>query len=106
MSIYPKIAKKSKDNIVTLHMKVINNSDSDIRGYIHYKITLPSDRVEFLQSSEEEIVPSGGEINRYYNYIISDITEAGRYSVDGRFFWDEENILSETYNNDYFDVEE
>ena len=106
MSIYPRRANKSKDKSVTLHMKVINNGNYEITGQIRFTITLPNYKSEYIELNQVEKISPRSEIDRYYYYSISDITEIGRYYVNGRFFWNGEDLISETKDNDYFDVEE
>jgi hypothetical protein len=53
-----------------------------------------------------EKIDAKSELNQYDKYYIKPNNPTGRYHVEGRFFWNGENILSETNETDYFDVED
>lgn len=106
MSIFPKILKKGKDEFTTFHMRICNNSDEDIEGKINYKIMMPNGKVDEMSFDRIEKVEADSELNEYDKYYIKDDFPVGRYYVEGTFLWDNINILSETNENDYFDVEE
>lgn len=106
MSIFPKILKKGKDEFTTFHMRICNNSDEDIEGKINYKIMMPNGKVDEMSFDRIEKVEADSELNEYDKYYIKDDFPVGRYYVGGTFLWDNINILSETNENDYFDVEE
>ena len=42
MSISPKILDRKKDKFTTFHMRINNNSNEEILGYIKYKISKPN----------------------------------------------------------------
>lgn len=104
MSISPKILNKNKDKYTTFHMRIMNNSDEDILGYIRYKITMPNGEIVIKEFDRKEKVKAHSQINLYDKYYLKNNPLEGRYYVDGMFFWDGQNILSETNKNDFFDV--
>lgn len=104
MSISPKILNKNKDKFTTFHMRINNNSNKDIEGYIKYKITKPDGRIEEKQFARTEKIEANSEINLYDKYYLEKNAPVGRYYVDGMFFWNDQNILSDTNKNDFFDV--
>ena len=104
MSISPKVLKKGKDKYTTFHMNIANGSDEDIEGYISYKITMPNGKIDVKEFNRIEKIKANSEVNLYDKYFINKEAVVGRYFVDGRFFWENQNILSDTNKNDYFDV--
>lgn len=106
MSISPKVLYRKKDTYTTFHMKIVNGSDEDIEGYISYKVTMPSGKIDVKEFNRTEKIKANSEVNLYDKYYINKESEVGRYFVDGRFFWEDQNILSDTNKNDYFDVKE
>lgn len=104
MSISPKILDKTKDKFTTFHMKISNNSDETIEGYINYKITMPNGVIDEKKFNRVEKINANSVIDLYDRYYINDSFVSGRYYVDGRFFWDNKNILSDTNKMDYFDI--
>lgn len=106
MSISPKVLYKGKDEYTTFHMNIFNGSDEDIEGYISYKITMPNGKVDIKEFDRIEKIKANSEVNLYDKYYIRDDFVTGRYFVDGRFFWEDQNILSDTNKNDYFDIKE
>lgn len=104
MSILPKVLNKNKDKFTTFHMRIINNSHQDIEGYIKYKIINPDGEIEEKQFSRTERIKANSQINLYDKYYLKENSPIGRYYVDGMFFWNDKNILSETNQNDFFDV--
>ena len=104
MSIFPKRLIKGQDLFTTFHMKICNNSDEDIEGKIKYKIIMPDGKIDEIDFDRIEKVMANCELNEYDKYYIKDDFPTGRYFVEGTFWWDGMNILSETNNNDYFDV--
>lgn len=105
MSISPKILNRNKDKFTTFHMKITNNSNEDIEGYISYKVTMPNGKIDLKEHGRVEKINAHSEINLYDKYYIDDSFQVGRYYVDGRFFWNNQNVLSDTNKNDFFDVE-
>ena len=105
MSIFPKILSRDKDKFTTFHMNITNGSDEDIEGYISYKITKPNGEIDIKEFDRLEKIQAHSEINLYDKYYIDKNFQVGRYWVDGRFFWENDNILSDTNKNDYFDIE-
>lgn len=106
MSISPKVLYKGKDKYTTFHMNICNGSDEDIEGYISYKITMPNGKIDIKEFNRIEKIKANSEINLYDKYFIEEDFVTGRYFVDGRFFWEDQNILSDTNKNDYFDIKE
>lgn len=106
MSIFPKQLKKGKDEYTTFHMKVVNGSDQDIIGQIRYKVTRPDNTVDIMNIDRQECVKANSEINQYDKYFFGKNPLTGRYFVEGRFHWGNESVLSETNENDFFDIEE
>lgn len=106
MSIFPKKLIKGQDEFTTFHMKICNNSDENIEGKINYKITLPDGNIDELSFERVEKIAAKSEFNQYDKYYIKPKNPTGRYHVEGRFLWNGENILSETNETDYFDVED
>lgn len=104
MSIFPKRLIKGQDLFTTFHMKICNNSDEDIEGKIKYKIIMPDGKIDEMNFERVEKIEAKSELNEYDKYYIKDDFPTGRYFVEGTFWWDGMNILSETNNNDYFDV--
>lgn len=104
MSITPKILDRKKDKYTTFHMNIQNGSNENIEGYISYKITKPNGEFDIKKFDRIEKIGAHSEINLYDKYYIDENSQVGRYFVDGRFFWDNQNILSDTNKNDYFDV--
>ena len=106
MSIFPKKLIKGQDEFTTFHMKICNNSDENIEGKINYKIIRPDGKIDEMNFERIEKIESDSELNKYDKYYIKDNFPTGRYYVEGRFLWNGENILSETNENDFFDVED
>lgn len=106
MSISPKILNRNKDKYTVFHMNINNGTDENIKGYISYKITKPNGKEELIDFNRIEEIKAHTEINLYDKYYIDEKSELGRYYVDGRFFWNNNNILSDTNKNDFFDVED
>lgn len=106
MSIFPKKLVKGKDEFTTFHMKICNNSDENIEGEINYKIIMPDGYTDELLFERVEKIPAKSEINKYDKYYIKPKHPTGRYHVEGRFLWNGENILSDTNETDFFDVED
>ena len=106
MSIFPKKIIKGQDYFTTFHMKICNNSDEQIDGNINYKIILPNGNVDELNPNRIEKIEAHSEINEYDKYHIKESFPIGRYYVEGRFLWNGENILSDTNETDFFDVED
>lgn len=106
MSIFPKKLIKGQDEFTTFHMKICNNSNENIEGKINYKIFMPNGSVEEMSFKRIEKISARSEFNQYDRYYIKQKSPTGRYHVEGRFLWNGENILSETNETDYFDVEE
>ncbi len=104
MSIKPKVININKQNYTTFHMRINNESDEDIEGYISYKVTMPNGEEKTIEYNRTEKIRANSEINLYDKYYIERSAQLGRYWVDGSFFWDNQNILSDTNKNDYFDV--
>lgn len=105
MSILPKVLKRHKDKYTIFHMKIINNSNENIKGYISYKVTKPNGKINIIEFNRTEEILAHSEKNLYDKYYINKNSLTGRYYVDGKFYWNNQNILSETNKNDYFDVE-
>lgn len=106
MSIFPKKLKKGQDDFTTFHMKISNNSNENIEGKINYKVILPNGEVDEMSFERIEKIPAKSEFNQYDKYYIKPKNPTGRYYVEGRFYWNGENILSETNKTDFFDVED
>lgn len=106
MSIFPKKLIKGQDNFTTFHMRICNNSDEYIEGKINYKIIRPDGKIEEIKSDRIEKVDADSELNEYDRYYIKDNFPIGRYYVEGRFLWNGIDILSETNETDFFDVED
>ena len=106
MSIFPKKIIKGKDMFTTFHMKICNNSDEEVNGQIKYKIIMPNGKTDEFELNRTEKISAKSELNKYDKYYIKDNFPIGRYFVDGTFWWDGKNILSETNKNDFFDVVE
>ena len=104
MSIKPKVVNIKKQNYTTFHMRINNGSNEDIEGYISYKVTMPNGEEKIVEYSRTERIMANSEINLYDKFYIEKNAQLGRYWVDGRFFWDNQNILSDTNENDFFDV--
>ena len=105
MSIFPKSLIKGQDLFTTFHMKICNNSDEDIEGKIKYKVIMPNGEIDEINFERIEKINANSEVNEYDKYYIKENFPIGRYFVEGTFWWEGMNILSETNNNDYFDVE-
>jgi len=101
VSIYPRIVIKKKVKNVTLHMKIMNNTNKGIFGMIKFKIERPDKSIDVIE--KKIFVPPNSVINRYFKYSIAQ-KPVGKYKVDGRFFWDKNVCRSTTYKNDYFYV--
>ncbi len=106
MSIFPKKVVKGKDMFTTFHMKICNNSNEDVSGQIRYKVVMPNGKIDEFNLNRTEEIKAESELNKYDKYYIKDSFPIGRYFVDGTFWWDGMNILSETNKNDFFDVVE
>ena len=106
MSIFPKRLIKGMDSFTTFHMKICNNSDEEVNGKIKYKVIMPDGNVDEIDLNRIEKIEAKSELNRYDKYYIKENFPIGRYFVDGTFWWDGTNILSETNKNDFFDVVE
>lgn len=104
MSIFPKKLIKGKDNFTTFHMKIYNNSDEVINGQIKYKVIMPNGKIDEFNLNRIEQIEGKSELNEYDNYYINATSPIGRYYVEGTFCWDGMNVLSETNENDFFDV--
>ena len=104
MSIFPKKLIKGKDNFTTFHMKICNNSDEVINGQIKYKVIMPNGKIDEFNLNRIEQIECKSELNKYDNYYINATSPIGRYYVEGTFCWDGMNVLSETNENDFFDV--
>lgn len=104
MSISPKILDKTKDEFTTFHMRIANNSDEMIEGYISYKITMPNGIIDKKEFNRIEKINANSVIDLYDRYYINDSFASGRYYVDGRFFWDNQSVLPDTNKIDYFDI--
>ena len=106
MSIFPKRLIKGMDSFTTFHMKICNNSDEDVNGKIKYKVIMPDGNVDEFNLNRIEKIEAKSELNRYDKYYIKENFPIGRYFVEGTFWWDGTNILSETNKNDFFDIVE
>ena len=104
MSIFPKRLIKGKDSFTTFHMKICNNSDEEVNGEIKYKVIMPDGKVDEFDLNRIEKIEAKSELNKYDKYYIKEDFPIGRYFVDGTFWWEDINILSETNKNDFFDV--
>ena len=65
---------------------------------------MPDGKIDEVNFERIEKIKANSELNEYDKYYIKDDSPIGRYLVEGTFWWDGMNILSETNNNDYFDV--
>lgn len=106
MSICPKVLKKGKDEYTTFHMRIINGSQQEIRGRIEYTISMPNGKKDQMNLEKEIIVKANEEFNQYDSYYLPENPPIGRYEVDGKFYWEDKNILSATHPNDFFEVKE
>ena len=106
MSIFPKRLIKGQDKFTTLHMRICNGSDEQIEGKISYKIIRPDGKIDIMDFARIKKIDADSEINEYDKYYIKEDYPIGRYYVEGRFLWNEEDILSDTNETDFFDVEE
>ncbi len=104
MSIFPKKIVKGTDLFTTFHMKICNNSDEDVNGQIKYRVIMPDGKIDEFNLNRIEKVEAKSELNKYDKYYIKKEFPTGRYFVDGTFWWNGMNILSETNKNDFFDV--
>jgi len=104
MSISPKVLDRKKDKFTTFHMRINNNSNEDISGYIKYKISKPNGKIEEKEFGRTEKIKANSQIDIYDKYYLEKDAQIGRYHVDGMFFWNNQNILSDTNKNDFFDV--
>ena len=104
MSIFPKKLIRGKDNFTTFHMKICNNLDEEVSGQIKYKIIMPNGKIDEFNLDRVEDIEANTELNKYDRYYINENFPVGRYYVDGTFLWNGINILSETNENDFFDV--
>ena len=106
MSIFPKKLIKDQDAFTTFHMKICNNSEEDVKGQIKYKIIMPNGKVDNFDLNRTESIKAKSELNEYDKYYIKEEYPIGRYFVDGTFWWNGMNVLSDTNKNDFFDVVE
>lgn len=106
MSIFPKKLIKGQDEHTTFHMRICNGSEEDIEGKISYKVIRPDGRIDIMNFERIEKVEADSELNEYDKYYIKEEYPIGRYYVEGRFLWNGEDILSDTNETDFFDVEE
>lgn len=106
MSIFPKKLIKGQDEFTTFHMRICNGLDEDIEGKINYKIIRPDGKIDIMNFERIEKVEADSELNEYDKYYIKEDYPIGRYYVEGRFLWNGEDILSDTNETDFFDVEE
>lgn len=106
MSIFPKKLIKGKDKFTTFHMKICNYSNKNIEGKINYKIIRPDNKIDEIHFDRIERINSNSELDKYDKYYINNNFPIGRYYVEGRFLWNGKNILSQTNENDFFDVED
>ena len=106
MSIFPKRLIKGQDEFTTLHMRICNGSDEEIEGKISYKVIRPDGKIDIMNFDRIEKIDADSEINEYDRYYIKEDYPIGRYYVEGRFLWNEADILSDTNETDFFDVEE
>jgi len=102
MSIFPKIIKKGENKSVTFHIHLENKTKKDIAGEIVFTITDPKDKKEKIR--EKVIIKGLSKIDEYYNYPIKKNAPVGRYYVDGRFKFEKDEVRSETYRGDFFDI--
>lgn len=102
MSIFPKKINKEIDKVVTLHMQINNPYNENIRGEIFFTISFPNNKKNIIKKIV--IVKKNSLINKYFKYKIDKNFENGRYWVDGRFLYDYGEAISETKDNDYFDI--
>ena len=63
-------------------------------------------KIDEFDLNRLEKVEAKSELNKYDRYYIKENFQIGRYFVDGTFWWNGMNILSETNKNDFFDVVE
>jgi len=101
MSIHPKIAVKGRDKIVKLHMRVTNHEDEKISGFIKFIIKRPDRKIDIIQ--KEVTIKPKSSLDEYFLYPINN-KPIGKYIVDGRFYWKEGSVRSETWKNDFFEI--
>lgn len=106
MSIKPKILKKGKDEFTIFHMRIQNESEEEIIGNIQYHIKMPNGKIEEIKIKRKEVIQAHSELNRQDAYYLPQEAPIGRYQVEGRFYWGNQNILSDTNKTDFFDLEE
>ena len=63
MSISPKILNRNEDKFTVFHMKIVNNSDENIEGYICYKVTMPNGKMDIKTFNRIERVNAHSELN-------------------------------------------
>ena len=83
-------------------MRVNNAGAVPIRGKIKFMVIYPSGKKDSFE--DEVFINKKSHLNKYYRYPLRLNARKGRYRVDGRFLYSEEEIKSETAGNDYFDV--
>lgn len=105
MSIFPKRLIRGQDSYTTFHMNICNSSNEDIEGKIKYKVIRPDGMFDILEFDRIEKIEAESEINKYDKYYIKKDYPIGRYYVKGLFLWNGEEILSDTNDIDFFDVE-
>ena len=102
MSIFPKVIRRGKRKLVTLHMHLENMGEKDINGQIFFNIIDPCNINKVIK---DKIKLKGlSKINKYYKYPVEENAPVGRYYVDGKFRFGREEVQSETHKNDFFDV--
>ena len=65
---------------------------------------MPNGKIDEFNLNRIEQIECKSELNEYDNYYINATSPIGRYYVEGTFCWDGMNVLSETNENDFFDV--
>lgn len=102
MSIFPRIVKRGKDKFVNLHMHVENHGKKAISGSIRFTVISPSGKRKKIE--EKVTIKKRSKVDKYYRYPLKKNAIAGRYLVDGIFFFKGGQIRSETYKTDFFDI--
>ena len=106
------VYKKTHNNsigsqiIIESAQKIPNVSNEDVNGQIRYKIIMPNGKVDNFDLNRTESIKAKSELNEYDKYYIKEEYPIGRYFVDGTFWWNGMNVLSDTNKNDFFDVVE
>ena len=91
---------------MNLNISSKNFSARDIYNIAASNIIMPNGKIDNFDLNRTESIKAKSELNEYDKYYIKEEYPIGRYFVDGTFWWNGMNVLSDTNKNDFFDVVE